>query len=196
MRQGAIKSSFDIRGYDLYETPECATRALIENENLPDYIWEPCAGRGAISRILIESGYDVHTSDLVAYDNADCGIITPVDFFEETKPPFIGDFAIVTNPPYKCADQFIRHALTLCPKVIVLLRLMYQEGDKKSDIIDNYLSHIWLGRERLPMMHREGYEGSKLSKAAMPFAWFVFNRHYKKDGFVTRRISWKVNDAA
>jgi hypothetical protein len=37
------------------------------------------------------------------------------------------DWTIVTNPPYKMATQFVTHALTLCRRVIMLLRLAFLE---------------------------------------------------------------------
>ena len=40
------------RGDDLYETPSEAVLALLEVEDLPDSIWEPACGPGAIVRVL------------------------------------------------------------------------------------------------------------------------------------------------
>ena len=62
------------------------------------------------------------------------------------------------------------------PLVIVLLRLAALEGTARSDLIDHHLRRVWLGRERLPMMHREGWNGRRLGQAGAPFAWFVFER--------------------
>ena len=92
---------------------------------------------------------------------------------EREAPPYCG--AIVTNPPFKLANEFIRHGLSLGVNVIVLLRLMALEGAGRSDIIDNHLVRVWAGIERLPTMHREGWTGSRMSNAGAPFAWFVFS---------------------
>jgi hypothetical protein len=40
------------RGLDLYETPPVATEALLRAEKIPNRVWEPAAGRGAIVRVL------------------------------------------------------------------------------------------------------------------------------------------------
>lgn len=193
MNQGASKHAFAERGNDLYETPPQAIAALIRNEPLPLVLWEPAAGRGAISRHLIAAGHTVHMTDLAAYEGADHGIETGRDFLLERTAPG-GVEAIVTNPPYKLADQFIRHGLTLCPKVIVLLRLMAIEGAGRSDLIDRHLVRVWAGIERLPMMHREGWAGPKLNVAGVPFAWFVFSSHPRPLGSPVelRRMSWRV----
>jgi hypothetical protein len=153
-------------------------------------IWEPAAGRGAIARHLSTAGFDVVMTDLVAHPGADAGIASKIDFLMETRAPERCSM-IVTNPPFKLADEFIRHGLRLCDRVIVLLRLMALEGAGRSDIIDNHLVRVWVGRERLPFMHREGWEGPKSSSSGAPFAWFVFDRVGSDDGIRLHRISWR-----
>lgn len=176
-------------GHQLYETPACATKALLRVEPLPYRIWEPCAGRGAIARILRDRGHDVIASDIMAYEGRDRQIAAPFDFLEARRAPF-GREAIVTNPPFKLANEFIRHGLTLVPKVVVLLRLAALEGAGRSDIIDHHLARLWVGIERLPMMHREGWAGPKIEGQAAPFAWFVFTAK-KQNGFLGKRLSWR-----
>jgi hypothetical protein len=131
-------------------------------------------------------------TDLVAYDNALPGIETGVDFLMERRAPD-GVAAIITNPPYKLADQFIRHGLTLVPRVIVLLRLMAIEGAGRSDLVDNHLRRVWAGIERLPLMHREGWDGPRQTNSGAPFAWFVFDRVHRGDAPIElRRMSWRA----
>jgi len=50
---------------DFYPTPPEGTRALLSVERFDGSIWEPACGDGAISRVLIEAGYEVVSSDLV-----------------------------------------------------------------------------------------------------------------------------------
>ena len=193
MKQGASRAKLSERKDDLYETPASAIRTLIRNEKLPHDIWEPCAGRGAISRELIAAGHRVIRQDLVAYPGADDGITSGIDFLMETKAP-LGVSCIVTNPPYKLADQFIRHGISLGCDVVVLLRLMALEGTSRSDIIDEHLVRVWAGIERLPMMHREGWEGERIAVAGVPFAWFVFSAAKRHAGFPIQlhRMSWGI----
>ena len=40
------------RGADLYETPSCATEALLRVETVPHWIWEPAAGKGTVVNVL------------------------------------------------------------------------------------------------------------------------------------------------
>ena len=109
--QGRERSALATRGDDLYETPPEAVRALLRVEPLPQRIWEPCAGRGAIVRELAAAGHEVCAMDLVAYEGADPGIESGIDFLMEHRAP-PGFACIVTNPPFKLADAFIRHGLT------------------------------------------------------------------------------------
>ena len=55
------------RGADLYETPACATEALLRVEQLPHWIWEPAAGRGAIVNVLRDHGHAAIASDIIDY---------------------------------------------------------------------------------------------------------------------------------
>ena len=75
MRQGADRGPLKDRGHDLYETHACATRALIRTGCLSQFrvLFEPCAGRGAISRELKAGGWRVISHDLIAYEGADPG---------------------------------------------------------------------------------------------------------------------------
>jgi hypothetical protein len=189
-QQGAQKHALSVRGKDLYETPPCAVRALVREAELPRRIWEPAAGRGAILRELVAAGHVVHATELKRYRGRDPRIITDRDFFKFERAPR-GLDTILTNPPYQCADQFVRHALQLVETVIVLQRFMAQEGVKRSDLIDRHLSHIFLGIERLPMMHRDGWDGPRLNNAGAPFGWFVFHRQpRRRDHHRVYRITW------
>lgn len=186
------------RGFDLYETPPAATRALMRHEPLPRHIWEPAAGRGAIMNELCAAGLLVSGSDLVDYGNP--RIISGRDFlFERAAPPGYGD-CIVTNPPYLIAGEFIEHGLTLVPLVIVLLRLAFLEGGdeggsressrRRARLLDGgQLARVRIFRNRLPMMHRDGYAGPKTTSATA-YAWFVFNRNHSGPT-ILKRISWE-----
>ena len=191
IRQGTVRDPHSARGHDHYQTPAACTRALLRVERLPPVLWEPCAGRGAISRVLKGAGHKVISSDLVAYPDADEDIVAGVNFLAETgAPPGVG--AIVTNPPFMLADEIITHGLRLVPRVIVFLRLAALEGASRSSVLDRSLARLWVGIERTPMMHREGWNGPKIEKSAMPFAWFVFTTDHPPGApWAGRRISWR-----
>jgi hypothetical protein len=152
-------------------------------------LYEPCAGRGAISRELKAGGWRVIACDLMAYSDQDGDIQTGIDFFKSFQIMHLQ--AIVSNPPYHQADAFVRHGLRLGLPVIVLLRLMALEGANRSDILQ-HLHHVYAGIERLPKFQREGWRGSRLKTETAPFGWFIF-RPQKRHGdtFTASRISWR-----
>ena len=179
-----------IRKDDLYETPSCATEALLAAEKLPARIWEPACGRGAIVSVLRAAGHEVIGSDLVDYG---LPITAPgywgVDFLLERKLP-AGTGAIVTNPPFKLAEEFALHGLSLCPRVILLLRLAFLEGTGRSKLLESgALARVHVFRNRLPRMHRDGHTGNR-STSSIAFAWFVFDNNH--NGPTTlHRLSWR-----
>jgi hypothetical protein len=177
------------RGHDLYETPPEAVRALLAVEEIPSgAIWEPACGPGSIVRVLRDAGHEVWATDLVDYNSADQDQ-AGIDFLLEhgSAPYYVG--SIITNPPFNLADQFVQHALTLCPRVYMILRLAFLESERRSAILESgWLRRVHVFRNRLPMMHRAGWGGPRAS-SAMAFAWFCFNR--SNPGPTTlHRISW------
>ncbi len=171
---------------DLYETPDVAIRALMRVEKLPEVVWEPACGPGAIVGALRDGGHKVYATDLVDYGCPDSS--SGVDFLMERCPSFwVG--AIVTNPPFKLANEFVTHALTLCPRVIMLLRLAFLESERRRSVLDcGHLARVWVFRKRLPMMHRHGWEGPKAS-SGMAFAWFCWDQTHKGPTEL-HRLSW------
>lgn len=51
--------------HDFYPTPPEAVRALLSVETFTGSIWEPACGDGAISKVLIEAGFEVVSTDLI-----------------------------------------------------------------------------------------------------------------------------------
>lgn len=176
------------RGDDLYETPEVAVHALLRREKLPHHIWEPACGRGAIVRPLREAGHTVWATDLVDYGLADSQ--HSIDFLMERQTR-IDVEAIVTNPPFKNAEAFVCKALELCPIVVMLLRLAFLESERRAYILENIgLARVHVFGKRLPMMHRDGWEGRK-ANSGMAFAWFIWDRAHKGPTEL-HRISWET----
>jgi len=175
------------RGQDLYQTPPVAVEALLRTEKLPYRIWEPAAGRGAIVNVLRAAGHDVIAHDLIDYGVP--GQTGGRDFLLEIEPPPYCD-CIVTNPPFRIANEFVAHALELCPRVIMLLRLGFLESERRRSILEGRgLHRIHVFRNRLPMMHRDEWRGRK-TNSGMAFAWFVWNRDYSGPATINR-ISWE-----
>ena len=67
--------------FDFYATPPEATRALLSVEDFDGLVWEPACGHGAISRVLVNAGYSVVSTDLIdrGYGSAPRRRETPVE---------------------------------------------------------------------------------------------------------------------
>ena len=179
-----IRHPNSARGNGLYETPEVATLALLRAEPLPRAISEPACDPSAIVRLLRDAGHRVIATDLIDYRSPDQDHAGR-DFLLERRAPD-GVEMIVTNPRYKLAAQFAAHALSLYPRVAMLLRLSFLEaGNEKTKagrarlfaLDSGQLARVHVFRNRLPMMHRDGWGGNRASNA-VAFAWYVWERGY------------------
>lgn len=180
---GSGQHSYEDRGADCYETPPEAVRALLKVEKLPHRVWEPACGPGSIVRVLRAAGHYVVDSDLHNY-----GQQFQRDFLSYHNVEEPG--CILTNPPYRLAQKFVEQALEFCPLVIMLLRLAFLESERRRQVLEHSgLARIHVFRNRLPMMHRRGWDGPKAS-SAIPFAWFVWERGYEGPTTIDR-ISWE-----
>jgi hypothetical protein len=144
---------------------------------------------------LRREGYDVLATDLVDYQSPDQDH-AGWDFLMERSCH--EREAIITNPPFKNASVFVSHALDLTPKVFMLLRLAFLEsGSTKSEagrarircMDEQPPSRVHVFRNRLPRMHREGWDGPK-STSAMSFAWFVWDQEHVGPTTL-HRLSWE-----
>lgn len=186
------RASLKERGDDLYESPPEAVHSLLKAESLTDAIWEPACGPGSIVRVLREAGHRVYATDLVDYglEDSEHG----VDFLMERQQPGFYIGALVTNPPFKLANEFVIHAIALgVPKVCMLLRLAFLESERRSAILDGgLLARVHVFKNRLPMMHRAG-RGTQVAKTnsnAIAYAWFVWDLQHKGPTEI-RRIEWR-----
>jgi hypothetical protein len=182
---GVAMDPYAERGHDLYETPAGAVRALLAVEKFTGPIWEPACGPGSIVRVLRAEGHRVVATDLLDYGCPDSS--GGLDFFQQRRAPE-GVTAILTNPPFMHADDFVRHALTLVPRVVLFLRLAFLESESRCDILDGgALARVYPFRNRVSCP-RYGFEAES-NATAIAFAWFSWDRDHKGP-WTGHRISW------
>ena len=153
---------------DFYATPSLATQELLRKEAFNGSLWECACGNGAISKVLINNGYDVYSSDLI-----NRGYGKQLDFLQSDKKVD----NIITNPPFNLSTEFTLHALKLARKKIIMLnKLSFLEGIKRNKEIfsQNKLKNIYVFSKRLNFLKQNGK-----SNGLMAFAWFVFDNNYK-----------------
>ena len=82
-------------------------------------------------RVLRDAAHQAIATDLIDYRSPDQDHVGR-DFLLERKTPNSVEM-IVTNPPGKLAAQFAAHALSLSPRVAMLLRLsFFESGNEKT----------------------------------------------------------------
>lgn len=168
----SVIPSVDREKDDFYPTPPPATRALLKRETFAGTIWEPACGDGAISEELVAAGYQVVSTDLVERGYG----ASAIDFLNERR---LLAPDIVTNPPFKLAEQFVRHALDLgAGKVAMLLRLAWLEGVERKRLFDTAPpARVWVASKRLSMA-RGGIDTGRGGGSMIAFAWFVWDRSH------------------
>lgn len=204
---GTASASKEDRGDNFYQTPEEATRTLLAFESFSGTIWEPSCGLGAISRVLEEADYEVILSDLVERGTVTRhGELQTVGDFLSTAPEETGEGPdIITNPPYgEVLNDYVAHALRVHKprKMALLLNLNFlcgfDDDDRNFAMDENPPARVYVFKRRLPMMHREGWDGPKAS-SRMNTAWFVWERQDDGsygDTTIVKRVDWKEFEAA
>jgi len=168
--------------HDYYATEPRAIELLLEVEEFSDHIWECACGEGHLSKVLVERGYNVRSTDLIDRGYGEGG----VDFLAQSEP-FDGD--IITNPPYKYATEFVYKALDLIPegrKVAMFLKLQFLEGKKRKEL---FLKHppkvIYVSSSRLLCAKNGEFEQMRAGGgSAVAYAWFVWVKGFKGDTIV------------
>ena len=115
---------------DYYPTPPYATEQLLKHEKFYGEIWEPACGEGHISKVLEAADFTVCSSDAFYY--AFGGVR---DFLDEDQCSFDH---IITNPPYKLAQEFVEHSKTIAKhKIAMLLRTAFLESQERYDFFQD-----------------------------------------------------------
>lgn len=121
------------RDFDFYPTPSNVTQALMDFLDLePSLIWEPACGDGAMSKVLESIGHSVISTDLRENSGYGKG---GIDFLTATR---IKCDAIITNPPFNLAEQFIIKALTVSPIVAMLFKSQYWHASGRTKLFEEY----------------------------------------------------------
>lgn len=163
---------------DYYATDPYAIDVLINDggANLAHNIWEVSCGEGHLSERLKAYGYNVKSTDLI---NRGYGV-GGIDFLS-CEEQFDGD--ILTNPPYKLAQEFVEHALELIPdgrKVFMFLKLTFLEGKKRRKLFDSgCLKTLYVSTSRIPCAKNGDFEKSKKEGSAVAYGWYEFEKSYK-----------------
>lgn len=169
-----MKFDKDREKLDFYATDRRAIAELLDREKFKNTVYEPACGRGHIGKVLEEYGYIVKAAD-ICYRGY--GEEKEVDFFTVKE----NALDIVTNPPYFCAGDFLRHALDISKegvKIAMLFRLAFLEGQSRYEIFKKYPPKtVYVFSKRLNCAKNAEFE--KYKSSAIAFAWFIWEIGYK-----------------
>jgi hypothetical protein len=167
--QSIVGTSQGRSDLDFYPTPPEATLALLDRERFDGVIWEPACGDGAMSKVLQSYG-PVISTDVFYRGFGEGGI----DFLKTYKKVD----CVITNPPFRLAEAFVRHGLEVSKKkVAMLLKIQFLEGASRHKLFkETPLKKVYVFSKRLKGMNRDGAEMKNSSMIC--FAWYVWEHGY------------------
>ena len=154
-----VKTKKKRKEYDLYETPQYAVDELFKLIPIQKgwkYL-EPCKASGRIYNMLpIGSAWGE--------------IRFGVDYLKTEYPP---QDAVVTNPPFSLAQEFVTKALTEAPVVIMLLRVGFLGSQKRQEWLNKNKPTSLIILSKRPSFTEDGKtDGAE-------YAWFVWDKENK-----------------
>ena len=182
---GASNHSLEEReDNDFYATDPKALELLLDIEEFDPYVWECACGKGHLSEVLRKRGYIVRSTDLIDRGYGESG----VDFLQ-TDEKHNGD--IITNPPYKYAQQFVEHALDIISdgnRVAMFLKLTFLESNSRRAMFERYPPEIiYVSSSRLQCAKGGEFEEYKQrGGTAVAYGWFIWRKGYTGEP----RVRW------
>ena len=167
---------------DYYATDPKTIPELFEVERFSNNIWECACGEGHLSEAMLEHGKNVFSTDKV-----DRGYGQLMDFLKE-EMEWYGD--IITNPPYKYAEEFLEKAMDTLKegkKLAMFLKIQFLEGQKRFKLFKKYppkIIYVFSDRQLCSM--NGNFE--KYKATALCYCWFVWEK-----GFVEEPIIRWIN---
>lgn len=162
-------SGYERKEADFYPTPEWVTLALIPHlPRNPESIWECAVGDGNMLDPLSKT-FSVFGSDLRFGD----------DFLMSRTLPWSDMGAIITNPPYELATEFIEHALRLMEpasgQVAMLLRTDFDHAKSRSHLFRDcpaFAKKVVLTKR---IMWFQPEAGAKGKSPSFNHAWYIWD---------------------
>lgn len=154
---------------DFYATPRWAIEELLSREEFKGPVWECACGDGAITKVLEEQSFEVISTDLRENDIYGDG---GVDFLKENKEVE----TIITNPPFKLAEEFILHGLKCANKIAIFGRIQLLEGMQRYRNVwsKTPLKKVYVFSGRCSCLK----DGKNVQAGLMCFAWFIWDKNY------------------
>ena len=165
---------------DYYATSPKAVELLLEKETFTEKIWECASGEDHIAKVLRKHGHAVRCTDIIDRTGH-----TIVEDFLTSPIEWFGD--IITNPPYKYAQEFVEQALSKVQhgrKVAMYLKLTFLEGKNRQRLFNQRnlkTVYVMAGRMGCAKNGEFSDKENETESGAVAFAWFVWEKGYYGD---------------
>jgi methylase of polypeptide subunit release factors len=184
------------REQDFYSTPEWCTKVLLDAYPLswlgrfsPPVIVEPCAGSGAISKVIKQYypdckliQYEIRSEE--EQNLKQYGELQIIDFLKVTEKNTNVNY-VITNPPFSLAKEFIEHSHYLYPfaNIIMLLPLTLYGSAKRYNFWKKFIpASQWILTDR-PSFTGHGSDSSVycwIGWKTSDKGFFFLKNNYKK----------------
>lgn len=166
-------ASEDRQAEDFYATDPIAMVKLLEIEKFNQNIWECASGENHLVAPLVEAGYSVRSSDLIKRTDT----TEQLDFLQ-CNDSWDGD--IITNPPYKYAQQFVEKGMDVISdgnRIALFLKLQFLEGKKRRELFNKYPPKVvYVSSSRIKCAKNGDFD--KYDSSAIAYAWFIWEKGY------------------
>lgn len=170
---------------DFYATPISSVIDLINKENFniknTDIVLEPCVGMGHIIEGLKIKYNDVNyrAIDIFNYGYPNTEVQDFLTCNINYKPKYI-----ITNPPFKFAEEFIRKSLSVLDDdgiCCMFLKIQFLEGQSRKEFFKEFPPkkiYVFSKRQNPMRNGKETDENGKKWNSTMCFAWFIWEKGY------------------
>lgn len=147
-------------------------------------IWECACGEGHLSEVLIKKGYNVYATDKVnrGYGNEQ------IDFLDTKCISDDLEVDILTNPPYRDSEKFVKKALDIQAYgyyTIMFLKIQFLEGQARQKLFKEYPpKYVYVNSAR--QLCAMNGEFDKYKATAICYCWYIWQKGFKGEP----RIRW------
>lgn len=172
------------KGHDLYPTPRLYTRAFLSLPFISELlrsrvgsgrIWEPACGLGWMSEVLQEFGYKTISTDIQAL-----GYGQVHDFLWTPSVPWETK-AVITNPPYVLANEFVLTASAIPQVTLTAFFLRTAWGSEGSERYEKIFSehpyqYEFCYTNRCTLFPAGDARAENPTGGKVAYSWFVWDK--------------------
>lgn len=159
---------------DYYATPPYVIDSLLTVKSFSKDIWEPACGEMHLSDRLKSFGYNVFSTDMI---ERGVPIDKELDFLSYNAGEYAGKYDIITNPPYRYAQEFCEQAISLAKRnVAMFLKIQFLEGVKRQNLFRVAPPTYVVVFIRRVQCAKNGDWDSLKSGSPSTYAWFIWDK--------------------